>query len=242
MAEKRSWSVVVLCYNEENTIEQVIERINTTYLPLVKELEIVVVDDGSKDRSVELVKQMMESNPHLKLIEHGKNQGIGRTIIDGYNNSTMENVVYSPGDGQWDYEELIPYLDMPDATIISFYRVENTSYSLFRNALSFVNKQLNSILLGIDLKDVNWVKAYKKSDLERIKFEINSSLIESEICSKLLYLGNDLVEVKSRYLERQGGKSRGASLKIVWQAFKELFKLVFIIRGFRKRVADGQYD
>lgn len=217
------------------------ERITSLYTPHVSDLEIVIVDDGSKDRSVELIKEIQKTEPRVKLIEHGTNKGIGRTLIDGYLNASMENVINTPGDAQWDHEELLPHLQMEDKTILSFYRVENTSYSLFRNILSLVNKVLNQIFLGIDMKDVNWVKAFKREQLKRIRFEINSSLIETEICSKLIYLGNDLTEVKSKYLERQAGKSKGASLKIVWQAFRELFKLIFIIRGFRKRVAQGLY-
>ncbi|MCB0480824.1 MAG: glycosyltransferase family 2 protein [Flavobacteriales bacterium] len=242
MAEKPSWSVIVLCYNEESTIEYVIERITTLYKPLVSELEIIIVDDGSKDKSVELVKAAMKVHPEIKLIKHKKNKGIGRSLVDGYKNATKENVMNTPGDAQWDYTELIPHIHLKDKTILSFYRLENTSYSLFRNILSFVNKTLNQIFLGISMKDVNWVKAYRKDQLDRIDFEINSSLIETEICSKLLYLDNHLIEVKSKYLERKAGVSKGASIKIVWQAFRELFKLIFIIRGFRKRVSAGLYN
>ena len=85
------------------------------------------------------------------------------------------------------------------------------------------------------MHDVNWVKIYKNEGLKSLDLRIKSSVVESEICAKLLLEGYEIKEYKSRYLDREGGKSKGASLKIVVQAAKEVLKLVKEMRRYRKK-------
>jgi len=89
------------------------------------------------------------------------------------------------------------------------------------------------LFLGIRLKDVNWVKIYKNSELKELNLKMKSSLVESEICSKLLLRKNKVLEVNSIYLQRKSGVSKGASLKITMQAMSETLKLIFVILFFR---------
>lgn len=87
--------------------------------------------------------------------------------------------------------------------------------------------------MGIYLRDVNWVKIYKRGALINLDLKLQSSLIESEICSKLLITKHKVTESVSIYHQRKFGKSKGASAKIVWQALKETLKLIFVIFLFR---------
>jgi hypothetical protein len=91
----------------------------------------------------------------------------------------------------------------------------------------------NKTFLGLTLKDVNWVKIYKLNELKKFDLKIRSSLIESEICSKLHFNGNRFIEIESRYLDRIGGESKGASFKIVKQALFDMLSLVIEITKFR---------
>jgi hypothetical protein len=92
---------------------------------------------------------------------------------------------------------------------------------------------VNSIFLNVKLKDVNWVKIYKRKDLISLNLKLKSSLIESEICSKLILNGWRVIEVNSVYLQRRYGVSKGANLKTVLQAAKETLKLIAVIMQFR---------
>ena len=163
--------------------------------------------------------------------------GIGPSLHNGYSNASLENVCFVPGDGQFDLDELIPHMNPADKEIISFYRVENTSYSLFRNILSLANRMVNKVFVGIDMHDVNWVKIYKNEGLKKLDLRIKSSLVESEICAKLLLEEYSVKEFKSKYLDREGGKSKGASLKIVLQAGKEVLKLIREMSRYRKTLS-----
>ncbi len=230
----QTWSIVVLCYNEAATIKKVIAKVESTLKHIAQDYEIVVVNDGSKDDSAKIVSRIAQQNPRVKFINQVRNMGIGPSLHNGYGNATMENVCFVPGDGQFDLDELLEHMNPNPLEVISFYRVENTSYSLFRNILSLANRMVNKYFVGIDMHDVNWVKIYKNEGLKKLDLRIKSSLVESEICAKLIHEGYSIKEFKSKYLEREGGKSKGASIKIVIQAATEVSKLIREMRRYRK--------
>ena len=89
------------------------------------------------------------------------------------------------------------------------------------------------MFIGITLKDVNWTKVYKKKDLDQLDLQLTSSLVESEICAKLLFLGKKVNEVESKYLPRTHGQSKGASAAIVKKALNDTWALISIMRKFK---------
>ena len=154
--------------------------------------------------------------------------------MNSHCNVKYENVCAVPADGQFDVTELLPYAQVNQGSFVSFFRKENTTYTLARNALSYANKVVNKWLLGFDLKDVNWVKIYKTEQIKKLNLEIESSLVESEICAKLLIGGQKLIEVPSKYVPREAGVSKGASWKIVRQALRDTLLMSAVLRRFKR--------
>jgi glycosyltransferase involved in cell wall biosynthesis len=230
----QSWTIGLLCYNEEESIEKVLDTCFDVLSKMTNDFEVLVINDGSKDNSLSIItKYKAEKRNDLIIINHEKNKGIGEALFSGYKNARKENVLITCGDGQFDLNELLPFKEIEDKTVLALYRKENTSYSLHRNILSYFNKLFNKTFLGLTLKDVNWVKIYKLNELKKFDLKIRSSLIESEICSKLHFNGNRFIEIESRYLDRIGGESKGASFKIVKQALFDMLSLVIEITKFR---------
>jgi dolichol-phosphate mannosyltransferase len=233
---KQSWSVVVFCLNEVGTIEELLDRIVGFFETHRKGLyDVIIVDDGSTDGSNDKIRNAAQKHQKtVRIIHHENNLGIGKALRAGYAAERNENVIAVPADGQFDIEELLPYINIEPGTFISFYRRENAEYSSFRNVLSSVNKYINKVFNGVVLKDVNWVKIYKREAIAALPWNLHSSLIESEICAKLLLTRNQAIEVLSYYHSRKAGKSKGASLRIVAQALREAPKLIFSVYKFRK--------
>ncbi|MCD6012526.1 MAG: putative dolichol-phosphate mannosyltransferase-putative rane bound sugar transferase involved in [Flavipsychrobacter sp.] len=232
----QTWSIGVVCYNESGSLNKVVEQLRPVLQQLTNTFEIIIVDDHSTDGSREIAKDLEKKYPEVKLIFHEANKGIGEALLSVFNNARYENVGVVPGDGQFDPAEYLRFPDVPKDHFVSFYRKENTSYSLFRNILSFFNKQLNKIFLGINLRDVNWTKIYKTDDLKKLDLQLKSSLVESEICAKLLFLRKTVIEVQSKYLPRLHGVSKGASSGIVKKALNDTWQLVLIMRKFKKSI------
>lgn len=230
----QTWSVGVLCYNEAGSLEQVVVQLREVMQKITNTFEIIIVDDCSTDGSREIAGQLAQKFTEVRTVLHAQNKGIGGALRSIYNNSQYENIAFIPGDGQFDVTEYLPYADVPAGYFISFYRKENTSYNLFRNILSLFNKKLNETFIGIKLRDVNWTKIYKKADIDQLDLQLTSSLIESEICAKLLFLGRKVIEVESKYLPRTYGQSKGSSFAIVKKALQDTGVLISIMRKFRR--------
>jgi glycosyltransferase involved in cell wall biosynthesis len=236
----QSWSIIIFCYNEAGTIEKVVADAKSVMDEIAPGMhEIIIVDDGSSDGSREKIREIEKNIQNVRAVFHPSNRGIGHALRSGYAQAANENVCAIPADGQFNVKELVPFRRIDEKTFISFYRVENTTYSTFRKGLSYLNKRLNQIFLQIHLRDVNWVKVYNNRELKQLDLGLQSSLVESEICAKLVLRGNKPIQVRSAYLRRSYGKSKGASSATILKAAKETWKLVVEIRKFAKRKSSG---
>jgi len=179
------------------------------------------------------VRQLDKEYPEVKAEIFERNKGIGAGLNFVYRNGKYDNIIATAGDGQFDVSELLAYKTFPSNSFISFYRKENTVYSGYRNALSFINKKMNEKLLGITVKDVNWAQVYKRDHLSQLDLQLTSSLVGSEICAKLLYLGVKIIHSESRYLPRTYGKSKGSNFKTVIKAVRDILTLVSVMKKFK---------
>ena len=224
-------SIIIFCHNEKDNIERVIRSSFDIAAQLSDDFEIIVVDDGSTDGTKGIVKRY----PLVKYIIHPTNLGIGMALRSGYNAATKEYVCAIPGDGQFDVSELLNVKPFPIYNIYSFYRPE-THYGIYRTTLSFLNRIFNRVLLGIEMRDINWIKVYRKDQLEFVDFQMKSSIIESEISAKLIKAGCLPIECASVYHERKGGVSTGGSWKTLSKVISEMLALYKTVSNFNKEL------
>lgn len=233
----QSWSVIILVYNEEETIAPVFHNAKKFLIEnSISEFEIIIVDDGSRDNSEKIINDIKKTNAGLKYIRHPENLGIGKALLSGYKNACKENAIMIPGDGQFDINELKEYKNFSENTFLSFYRSEMRNYTPFRKVVTRLNKFFNKYFLNLSIKDVNWVKAYKTKDLKSLDLQLESSLVGSEICAKLNLKGYKAIEILSVYHRRIAGTAMGASAKNLTNALQELVKLAVVIRKFKKNL------
>jgi glycosyltransferase involved in cell wall biosynthesis len=229
---RQSWTIIIFAYNEETAIGSVIKNtVNLLQAIAYDDFQIIIVNDGSTDNTLSVIEKVKSISGQIEVISHQKNLGIGRALLSGYSVAKNENICAIPADGQFDVNEIKAYAVIPPKTIISFYRNQKTRYTPFRKFLSFSNRIINYYLLGIKIKDVNWVKIYKKEFFDKITPVLTSSLVESEICAKMLKNNYSIIEVPSKYNPRSGGRSKGASLKTIFKAASELTKLFFALKN-----------
>lgn len=196
--------------------------------------EIIIVNDGSTDSTNAICADIKKQFPTTKVIKHNINQGIGMALKSGYENATMEYVCAIPADNQFDINELNMIQPFSNSTYYSFYRPE-TNYNIYRATLNWGNRFFNQHILGIYLRDVNWIKVYRKQQLEWVKPVLKSSLIESEICAKLNKENVLPIEIPSKYLKRIGGSAKGGSWHTLKKVILEVIKLWWITFQYKKQ-------
>ncbi len=228
-----NYSIIIFCFNEQGTLNGVFQDTLAFLNENLVQSEIIIVNDGSTDDTFLVCEQILKDYPGIKIINHERNLGIGMALRSGYKAAKNEFVCAIPGDGQFDIKELYQVKPFDQKVYYSFYRPQ-TNYSFYRSCLTWFNRLFNQHMLAIYLRDVNWIKVYRKEQLDLVSPVLRSSLIESEICAKLFKLNIHSIEIPSVYLERKSGISKGGSWNTLKKAIAETIRLWWVVFSFKK--------
>ncbi|HMB71215.1 MAG TPA: glycosyltransferase family 2 protein, partial [bacterium] len=152
----RRISVVLPAYNEEDNIEKQVSDVNDVLTAMrFDEFEILVVDDGSRDRTREVCETLAASVPALRLLLHETNQGYARALRTGFTSAAMPLVFYTDADNQFDMRELKNLLAaIDDYDIVCGFRIYRFD-PFSRLVLSWGYNLLVRILFRIRVRDVD---------------------------------------------------------------------------------------
>lgn len=221
-------SIIIFCYNERENVEAVLLDVLAMAQNTFSACEIIVVDDGSTDGTQEL----FEKYSSIRYIKHTNNRGIGEALRTGYATATMEYVSAIPGDGQFDVKEFAVIRPFNFFQFYSFYRPV-TNYNLYRKTLTWMNKVFNAYFIGLRMRDVNWIKVYRREQLDYTQPQLKSSIVESEICAKLMKSGVRPIEISSIYHNRKTGEAKGGSWNTLRKAIADMYELYSVVHTFR---------
>lgn len=225
------WSIIIFCYNEEENITKTIEGA-LRFIQSQKNSEIIIVNDGSTDATGNIVERYENNYPIINAVHLENNKGIGNALNTGYDLASKEYVCAIPGDGQFDIRELEKVSELNENEFVTFYR-ETKNYNLYRSSLTAFNQLYNRWFLKMDVPDVNWIKVYRKHQVDRKFRQLNSSLVESEISAKLIKIGYTHIDFPSEYLDREYGKAKGGSWNTLRKAISEIFLLYVTVAKFQ---------
>ena len=227
-----SVSVVMPAYNEEDIIETVARNCATYLETVCKDYEVVVVNDGSKDKTGEILDRLHAENPRIVPV-HQANTGYGGALQAAFKNATKEYIFFMDSDNQFDIRELdklIPHLGSVD--VVLGYR-EHRQDHLGRKFNAFGWKTLVNILFGLGVRDIDCAfKIFKRDKLMMALPESEGAMINTEMLVKLKRRQTKWVEVPVTHYPRLGGQATGANIKVIIKAFKELFKLHGKLKNF----------
>ena len=149
-------SVVLPAYNEEGNVENAIRRALAAARPLVPSVEVVMVDDGSRDGTAAILARLAaELGPEVRVVTHPVNQGYGTALRNGFAASRGELVFYTDSDNQFDLRQLdrvLPLMDAFDA-VLGFR--ENRREGPHRKLVSGFFNFLTRSAFGISVRDLN---------------------------------------------------------------------------------------
>lgn len=219
-------SVFFPFYNEEENIEsitakavEILERYRLDY-------EIILVNDGSRDRTGQIANDLVAANPRIRAVHHDVNRGYGAALQSGFGNATKMWVFYTDGDGQFDLEQLELLLALADKyDIVSGYRKKRRD-GLVRRTNAFCWGRLVTALLRFKSRDVDCgFKLYRREIFDHITIKSTGALIDAEILARANRAGYTIGEIGVDHLPRTAGTQTGANIKVIARAFRELLKL-----------------
>ena len=228
-------SIVIPVYNEKNTILEILKVVRKVSLPAeIKEREIILVDDCSKDGTSDILKKI--NDPEVKIFYHDKNKGKGGALNTGFKQTTGDIVIIQDADLEYDPNEypklLKPILDNKADVVFGSRFVGGESHRILYYWHTMMNKFLtifSNIFSDLNLTDMETCyKVFRKSVLDQINIEENRFGFEPEITAKVGELSRTknirLYEVGISYYGRtyNEGKKIGwkDGLRALWCIFK----------------------
>ena len=202
-------SIIFPAYNEEENIEICILVAYYILKELVRDFEIIVVNDGSTDRTREICIGLEKRLDNFRLISKEKNEGYGYALRDGFSAAKFDLLFFSDSDRQFDIvnlKDLLEYIDEYDI-VIGFRRKRQDSPK--RKFLSWGYNMIVRIIFNFYVTDIDCAfKIFKKKIFNKIKIESEYYFVNTEILAKAHRFGFSIKEIGVSHFPRYEGESK----------------------------------
>lgn len=223
--------MVVPAFNEEELLEEFIRKSMSDIAKVADDFEIILVDDGSTDRTKEIAGHLAKEYKNLKVISLDNNSGVGPATKVGLRAASKDIVFNNSVDAFFDTKDLpflVEHLDKYD--VISGYRTNLKSNNLRGKILTTGNYYLIRLLFGINFKSFQTVQFFRRSFLESIKIEAESTFLSPELMIRAYQAGKTIKEVPLEYQPRLAGKGKCGTPKNILRTLKDVLKFWFLWR------------
>ena len=213
-------TLVIPCYNEERTLERCVERVLAIADDQLS-LELIIVDDASKDDSVAVAQRLVQRHPNIRLLRHERNQGKGAALRTGFAQATGDFVGVQDADLEYDPQDLrkliIPLIENRADVVFG----SRFLYAGERRVLYFWHSQMNRVLTflsnmfsDLGLTDMETCyKVFRREVIQSIRIEENRFGFEPEIVAKVGEMRCRVYEAPISYQ----GRTYAEGKKINWR-------------------------
>ena len=216
-------SLVLPAWNEEAVIALAVHEAVAALSRTTTEFEVIVVDDGSTDKTAAIVSALGESEPCVRLVRQPENRGYGAALRAGFEAARFDLVAFTDADCQFELDDLSYMLPLAKQyDVVSGYRLDRKDSAL-RRFCSWGYNTLIQLLLGSTQRDVDCaLKIFHKEQLPQIAARSNHYFANTEMSTNARRQGLNTVEVGVRHRPRAAGYSKVSP----WEVPKTLADLL----------------
>jgi glycosyltransferase involved in cell wall biosynthesis len=240
----RSLSVIIPAYNESENILDTLGNVTKAFAPLSLPHEILVIDDGSKDATADLVTANLSRFPHVRLLKNERNMGFGWSYRRGVEAAALAHIVMVHGDNAWGWATLREFFSRTGEAdvIIGYTRDMLKSRTWTRTIVSKTFTRLVNLITWRHLTYYNGLQIHLAPVLKSLHIESRGYGFQAEVLVKALRKTRSYVQVPMDLIERQKGESQAFRAKNFVDVFKTLKLLAALEWGLPRAKSRGKRD
>jgi glycosyltransferase involved in cell wall biosynthesis len=224
-------SIFFPAYNDSGTIASLVITALRTARTLTPDHEVIVVNDGSKDGTAEILAELASIYPQVRIVTHETNRGYGGALRSGFASATRELIFYTDGDAQYDPAEMAALWRRFDDSVdlVNGYKISRSD-PLHRIVIGRIYHHMVKLLFGLTVRDVDCdFRMMRRSIFDTVHLEKNSGVICLEMMKKITDGGFRIAEVPVHHYHRAYGKSQFFNFKRLYRTAIDVMKLWYAL-------------
>ncbi len=223
-------SLIVCTRDRSQDCARLLASVVAAMRPGLPPIEVLIVDDGSTDRTPELADALAADDPRVR-VHHQENRGYGGALRAGFSNAAGGLICFSDGDLQFDLREmsrLLSRLEDPAAAAVNAvigYRIKRRDPP----HRIFIAKSYNAIVsaaFGLRVRDIDCaMKLFRREVFDGLPLDADSPFLSAELLIKLRASGRSVVEVGVPHHARTAGSPTGAKPQVILRAVRDFWRL-----------------
>ena len=230
-------------YNDAASIVPLVRCALDVLPKLTNDYEVIVVNDGSRDATGELLDRLAEGLPRLRVIHHEVNRGYGAALRTGFTQASKDLIFYTDGDGQYDVSELPALLPLmnDDVDVVNGYKISRSD-RLRRKVAGAIYNRMAHLLFRLPIRDGDCdFRLIRRRAIKQIELTSSSGTICVELVHKLCAAGSKFAELPVSHYPRAHGESQFFTPRRVGRTAYDFFVLwLKIVVLPRLRGVEGQ--
>lgn len=228
-------SIFFPVYNDWGTIASMVIESIFTAEKITDDYEIILVDDGSREKTKDILVFLQKAFPQVMVITHPQNRGYGGALKSGFAHASKEFVFYTDGDAQYDVRELVKLADAmnDNVDVVNGWKIKRHD-PFYRVWIGKIYQYVSKVLFQLPIKDVDCdFRLLRTSVFDNIHLVSNSGTICVEMIHKLGRKGVRFVEVPVTHYFRASGRSEFFNFKRLLRVAYDYTRLWFRLVVFR---------
>jgi glycosyltransferase involved in cell wall biosynthesis len=219
----RGLSIILPCYDEAENVERAIDEATAAGELVADAHEVLVVDDGSRDPTLQLAKARASADPRVRVLVHEDNRGYGAAVRTGLAAARLEWLFLTDADLQFDMTELVRFVPLAaSGDIVAGYRAHRADPPhrvINAAAWNFLVRRV----FDVPLRDVDCAfKLMRREVVQPLALTADGAMVSTEIITRAVGAGARVAELGVTHRPRPAGRPSGASPRVVLRAFGEL--------------------